>query len=392
MSACPFSKPANDNGCPFGTSPKSQSINEPPTGTSGGLGGCPIDNKAKDDIEDLLSVQAPRSLSLNGKVLDRFLPETYPIKINKYQDYTEILDDPQLAMAMRQGTKVVHRAAENSVFTRRFLKGDITKDEYGQYLRSLYFVYKSMEGLLELHQDDPAIEMIYFPDELNRTETLLSDISFFYGPERLAQVTDPASMTPAVKQYIQAMEEACKVNPALMVSHSYARYLGDLSGGQILAKRLKKHILHLEKQDSSWDSRAGLAFYHFNNIGNQNEFKNMYRQQLDEAPVTARTKELVVAEAIKSFELNIALFDEIQSLSDSDQLYKIDDNAKETNDNTATSKSSPQPSSLSSPLSSPSPSSFQWLLQNVSSLPALTTGVAAITTLGCVAYLRHRQT
>jgi hypothetical protein len=99
----------------------------------------------------------------------------------------------------------------------------------------------------------------------------------------------------------------------------------------------------------------------------------------------------VVAEAIKSFELNIALFDEIQSLSDSDQLYKIDDNAKETNDN-ATSKSSPQPSSLSSPLSSPSSSSFQWLLQNVSSLPALTTGVAAITTLGCVAYLRHRQT
>lgn len=87
-----------------------------------------------------------------------------------------------------------------------------------------------MEGLLELHQDDPAIEMIYFPDELNRTETLLSDITFFYGSERLAQVTDPASMTPAVKQYIQAMEDACKVNPALMVSHSYARYLGDLSG------------------------------------------------------------------------------------------------------------------------------------------------------------------
>jgi hypothetical protein len=53
-----------------------------------------------------------------GKVLDRFLPETYPIKINKYQEHTEILDDPQLAMAMRQGTKVVHRAAENSVFTR----------------------------------------------------------------------------------------------------------------------------------------------------------------------------------------------------------------------------------------------------------------------------------
>ena len=30
----------------------------------------------------------------------------------------EFLQDPQLAAAMREGTKVVHRAAENSVFTR----------------------------------------------------------------------------------------------------------------------------------------------------------------------------------------------------------------------------------------------------------------------------------
>lgn len=29
-----------------------------------------------------------------------------------------ILEDPQLAQAMREGTKVVHRAAETSVFTR----------------------------------------------------------------------------------------------------------------------------------------------------------------------------------------------------------------------------------------------------------------------------------
>ncbi|KAI8097634.1 heme oxygenase-domain-containing protein [Halteromyces radiatus] len=371
MSACPFSKPIDESegGCPFGSSPPS-SMNSS-SSSSGGLGeqmakcttyqsgGCPIDNKAKDDIEDLLSVQTPRNLSLNGKVLDRFLPEAYPIKINKAQLNQDILDDPQLAMAMRQGTKVVHSAAENSVFTRRFLKGDITKGEYGQYLRSLYFIYKSMEELLEKHQQDPAIEMIYFPDELNREQALLEDLTYFYGRERLAQVTHPDTMTPAVKRYIQAMEEACKVNPALMVSHSYARYLGDLSGGQILAKRLKKYILHLEKQDSSWDSRLGVSFYYFNNIGNQNEFKNMYRQQLDEAPVTARTKDMVVAEAVRCFELNIALFDEIQALSDANELISIDDNNKKN----------------------------RWSLHNISTSLAITT----IVSLGCIAYIRHRS-
>ncbi|ORZ21542.1 hypothetical protein BCR42DRAFT_321343 [Absidia repens] len=309
-------------------------------------------------------------------VLDRFLPETYPIKNDKCQESKEILDDPQLALAMRQGTKVVHRAAENSVFTRRFLKGDITKDEYGQYLRSLYFVYKAMEGLLEKHKGDPAIATIYFPDELNREQALLDDLSYFYGQEKLAQVTHLDTMTPAVIRYIQAMEKACTIDPTLLVSHSYTRYLGDLSGGQILAKRLKKHILHLDKEDSSWDSRIGLDFYHFNNISHQNEFKSMYRQQLDQVPVTARTKDLVVAEAVQCLELNIALFDEIQAMSDSNQLERTDC-INTTNDS----------------VDSNSTDDSRWarLLKSKKPLYAWTTGLATITALTYVIYLRRKR-
>lgn len=75
---------------------------------------------------------------------------------------------------------------------RRFLKGEINRDEYGRYLTSLYFVYRygiivmrimkayliythlsSMESLLEKHKDNTAIQVIHFPHELNRKETLL---------------------------------------------------------------------------------------------------------------------------------------------------------------------------------------------------------------------------
>lgn len=83
-------------------------------------------------------------------------------------------------------------------------------------------------------------------------------------------------------------------------------------GGQILAKRLKKHILHLEKTDGTWDSNSGLSFYYFNNIGNQNEFKNMYRQQLDEAPVTehlkSKTKFIYLYKVFGDFFLLIYLY------------------------------------------------------------------------------------
>ncbi|CAO3698262.1 unnamed protein product [Rhizopus stolonifer] len=232
----------------------------------------------------------------------------------------EILENPELASAMREGTKVVHRAAETSVFTKRFLKGEINVDEYGRYINSLYFVYNSMEALLEQHKDHPTVNLIHFPTELNRQESLKQDLAFFYGQDRVASLINPETMTPAVKSYVAAMQEACKKNPALLIAHSYSRYLGDLSGGQILAKRLKKSILKYDENDSMWDSTEGLNFYHFNKLGNQTEFKNFYRERLNAAKVDANTRELVVTEAVLSFELNIALFDEIQGLSDANQL------------------------------------------------------------------------
>lgn len=61
-------------------------------------------------------------------------------------------------------------------------------------------------------------------------------------------------------------------------------------GGQILAKRLKKHVLGLEENGGEWDSEDGLAFYYFSNIGNQKEFKAVYRDRLNAAKVNNKTK------------------------------------------------------------------------------------------------------
>jgi hypothetical protein len=61
------------------------------------------------------------------KMLNRFLDKSqleqlFDIKEEKeevkIEQEPEYLEDPQLASAMREGTKVVHRAAETSVFTK----------------------------------------------------------------------------------------------------------------------------------------------------------------------------------------------------------------------------------------------------------------------------------
>ncbi|KAG0168484.1 hypothetical protein DFQ28_006946 [Apophysomyces sp. BC1034] len=311
--------------------------------------GCPFSNKSKDEIQSMMS-QIPKEhpvLNINElpscdegivlvKLLNQFLTEAQremlfgnneaaPAK----SEEDDILADPELASAMREGTKVVHRAAETSIFTKRFLKGEINRDEYGRYLTSLYFVYTSMEELLEKYKDDPVVQIIHFPTELSRRESLLRDLEFYYGKDRVAELIDPATMTPAVKTYVQAMEDACTANCSVLIAHSYSRYLGDLSGGQILAKRLKKCVLRLEEGESAWDSNQGLEFYHFENLGNQAEFKAFYRERLNAAKVNARTRDMIVSEAVRSFELNIAVFDEVQELSEANKLVPTVDPAAE---------------------------------------------------------------
>lgn len=56
------------------------------------------------------------------KMLNQFLQRTelqYLITPeSQKQSEPEVLENPELASAMREGTKVVHRAAETSVFTK----------------------------------------------------------------------------------------------------------------------------------------------------------------------------------------------------------------------------------------------------------------------------------
>ena len=49
-----------------------------------------------------------------------------------------------------------------------------------------------------------------------------------------------------------------------IIAHHYTRYLGDLSGGQMIAKRVKKQFGF---------ERAGIAFYDFTELGDLGEFK-----------------------------------------------------------------------------------------------------------------------
>lgn len=204
-----------------------------------------------------------------------------------------------LASKLREGTKKSHSMAENTGFIACFLKGTVEKNSYRKLVASLYHVYATMEEEMHRHKDHPVLSKMYYP-ELDRKESLERDLSYYFGVNWRDQVAPSA----ATQAYVQRIRDIANSDPDLLVAHLYARYLGDLSGGQIL-KKIAQTAMNLTEE-------GGLAFYSFEQIPDEKAFKNQYRQALDELPIDETTADRIVDEANAAFGMNMRLFKELE--------------------------------------------------------------------------------
>jgi heme oxygenase len=203
-----------------------------------------------------------------------------------------------LAPMLREGTKKSHSMAENVGFVKCFLKGVVEKTSYRKLVANLYFVYSAMEEEMDRLQQHPVISKIYFP-ELHRKHALEQDLYFYYGANWRKEI----QLSPAGQAYVARIHEIAETAPELLVAHSYTRYLGDLSGGQIL-KNIAQRAMNL--------SEGGTAFYEFHTIDDEKAFKNRYRQAMNELPIDQATAERIVDEANAAFGMNMKMFSELE--------------------------------------------------------------------------------
>ena len=204
-----------------------------------------------------------------------------------------------LATKLREGTKKAHTMAENVGFIKCFLKGVVEKTSYRKLVSNLYFVYSAMEEEMERLQTHPIISKIYF-QQLNRRKSLEQDLTYYYGPNWRELVAPSA----ATKDYVQRIREISASQPELLIAHSYTRYIGDLSGGQILKKIAQKGMNLAEGE--------GTAFYEFKDISDEKAFKANYRAALNELPIDEATADQIVEEANATFGMNMRLFQELE--------------------------------------------------------------------------------
>ena len=206
-----------------------------------------------------------------------------------------------LAGQLREGTKKSHTMAENTGFVACFLKGVVEKKSYRKLISDLYFVYSAMEEEIErlVLDNHPVVKFIGFK-ELFRKETLENDLKYYYGDnwEKQIQISDSA------QSYVDRIRYVAKESPELLVGHHYTRYIGDLSGGQIL-KKIAKKALNIE-------GNQGLEFYEFSMIDDEKKFKKSYSDILNNLPINQDIANKIIEEANQAFTYNMKMFKELE--------------------------------------------------------------------------------
>lgn len=212
-----------------------------------------------------------------------------------------------LARALKHGTQSAHRTIERVALVRSFLRGAIDRGTYARLLFNLRRVYIQLEAGLTLHRAHPLLGRLYLP-VLFRQRELERDLQALCAhgvPAPAPSGGGGEAGSAATDRYCQRLAHLTEEDPALLIGHFYTRYLGDLSGGQIL-RRLLAPVLSLPPGE-------GLRFYDFAGYPDTAPLRDEVRQRLDSLAVdpTGPLGQRLVDEARHAFALNQALFEEL---------------------------------------------------------------------------------
>lgn len=131
-------------------------------------------------------------------------------------------------MSLKEITHDLHHDAERTIFAKKLLSGSISKEEYAVYLWQMFSVYEAIEYAAKtqnLLEKLPGIE---------RTQKILDDCLELAGPDHSLQWIHE---TIAYRKYIFDLNMSPE-RRHLIKAHLYVRHMGDLFGGQIIAKRV----------------------------------------------------------------------------------------------------------------------------------------------------------
>ena len=200
-----------------------------------------------------------------------------------------------LATALHASTMEAHERAETATFITRLMGGKGTADGLVALLRQSLPVYEELEEQCRALGPDRRISAILDP-RLDRTASLLADLETHRSAGRTYE-----EILPATAAYVDELR-ACVGNAPALIGHHYVRYLGDLSGGQIIKTMVRRH----------YGLEDGLTFYEFD-IPKPKLYKDNYRDALNTLPLSEQDRREALDAATRAFELNHRIFLDLEA-------------------------------------------------------------------------------
>ncbi len=239
-----------------------------------------------------------------------------------------------LSEQLRAGTAQAHRRAESTVFMRQLMAGQAGRVGYAALLQALHPIYIALEAALRKPQAREALAPMWqagwpgLPQDLRLLDHLARAGAIEQDLKDLLDVQHPSVSTPAAGpdpgvnsvalsalsapavplsawqtgQAYAAHLHALADEPHLLGAHVYLRYLGDLYGGQLMARAL----------EPSWHLPAGrhaTRFLDFGTPGQVRAAMAALRSALDALRLSDSQQQAVVQEACSGFARHEAIFE-----------------------------------------------------------------------------------
>tara|TARA_B100000212_G_scaffold61135_1_gene41437 strand:- start:980 stop:1519 length:540 start_codon:yes stop_codon:yes gene_type:complete len=129
-------------------------------------------------------------------------------------------------VSLKELTYEHHRNAERQKFVKTLMGGSIPPKVYAEFLYNQYVAYNILEvcAMAEGVLND-------LPD-IRRAPKILEDFQELWGKD-----AEPPKPKPSIQKYVDHIM-SIKEDPEKLMAHIYTRHMGDLSGGQMIKKRI----------------------------------------------------------------------------------------------------------------------------------------------------------
>ena len=171
------------------------------------------------------------------------------------------IENTPASKLLKSGTQIAHDLVAQSPTAMRLLSAQMPFATFVKYTIWLHELYDTLEASIQKMSSDPHLSPLNRLDVLARAPALKSDLTNLLSPsvkdlnleKGEGNWRDHPFAAAVLKQLpssLQTYRDRIRSATGLqLASHAYVRYLGDLSGGQIIQRKLGKAYM-LEDLDA----------------------------------------------------------------------------------------------------------------------------------------------